>query len=78
MDELEIFSKRIKNYIEKAKNGGVSLLNFLDDAHLGVLKSQIINDNNVYYYGGFKNADTVRAIISPYEVEKEDYIKIRQ
>jgi hypothetical protein len=40
MDELEIFSKRIKNYIEKAKNGGVSLLNFLDDAHLGVLKAK--------------------------------------
>lgn len=73
MDELEIFSKRIKNYIEKAKNGGVSLLNFLDDAHLGVLKSQIINDNNVYYYGGFKNADTLRAIISPYEVLNEDF-----
>ncbi len=73
MDELEIFSKRIKNYIEKAKNGGVSLLNFLDDAHLGVLKSQILNDYNVYYYGGFKNADTLRAIISPYYVEKEDF-----
>lgn len=75
MDELDIFRKRINSLITKAYNGGVSLLNFLDESKLGILKQETKNvkDIFVYYDGGFKNADTLRVIITPYEVEKSDF-----
>ena len=75
MDELDIFRKRINSLITKAYNGGVSLLNFLDESKLGILKQETknIKDVFVHYDGGFLNADTLRAIITPYEVEKTDF-----
>ena len=75
MDELEIFRKRVDSLITKAYSGGVSLLNFLDEAKLGILKqaSKNLKDIFVYYEGGFLNADTLRAIITPYEVLKSDF-----
>ena len=73
MDELEVFSKRIKNSILKAERGGVSLLNFLDDAHLGILKKELGNSKLAHYNGGIKNADTLRVIISPYDVDDSDF-----
>ena len=75
MEELEIFKKRVDSLITKAYSGGVSLLNFLDEAKLGILKqsSRNLKDIFVYYEGGFLNADNLRAIITPYEVIKSDF-----
>ncbi len=75
MEELEIFRKRIDSLITKSYSGGVTLLNFLDEAKLGILNQAFknIKDINVFYDGGFLNADTLRAIITPYEVEKSDF-----
>jgi len=75
MEELELFKKRIDSLINKSYSGGVSLLNFLDEAKISILKSASKNlkDINVYYDGGFINADTLRAIISPYEVIRDDF-----
>lgn len=75
MDELELFRKRIDSLITKSYSGGVSLLNFLDEAKLGILKQATKNlkDINVFYNGGFINADSVRAIITPYDVIDSDF-----
>ncbi len=75
MEELEVFKKRVDSLITKAYSGGVSLLNFLDEAKLGILKqsSRNLKDIFVYYEGGFLNADNLRAIITPYEVIKSDF-----
>ncbi len=75
MEELEIFKKRIDSLITKSYSGGVSLLHFLDEAKLGILKqaTKNIKDINIFYDGGFINADTLRAIITPYETEKSDF-----
>ncbi len=75
MEELELFKKRMNSLLNKALDGGVSVLNFLDEAKLVILKneSKKFKDINVFYYGGFKNADSLRAIISPYDIEKEDF-----
>ena len=75
MEELEIFKKRIDSLISKSYSGGVTLLNFLDEAKLGIIKLAFknIKDINLYLEGGFLNADNVRAIISPYDVSKNDF-----
>jgi len=75
MDELEIFKNRISSLINKAYNGNVCLLNFLDDAHLSIVKQfeKNLSGINIYYNGGIKNSDTMRVIISPYEVNDEDF-----
>lgn len=75
MEELDIFKKRISSLITKSYNGGVTLLNFLDEAKLGILKIETKNlkDIFVFYDGGFNNADNLRAIITPYDVIKSDF-----
>lgn len=75
MEELELFRKRIDSLITKSYSGGVTLLNFLDEVKLGILKqlTKNIKDINVFYDGGFLNADTLRAIITPYDIIKSDF-----
>ena len=75
MEELDVFKKRIGSLITKSINGGVTLLNFLDEPKLAILKNESRNlkDVFVFYNGGFNNADTLRAIISPYETDKLDF-----
>lgn len=74
MEDVELFKKRIASYIDKAYAGGVSLLNFLDEAQIGIL-DQLAKKSNleINYYGGFKYSDRLRAIISIYDVDKKDY-----
>lgn len=74
MEDVELFKKKIASYIDKAYAGGVSLLNFLDEAQIGILQ-QLSKKNNldINYYGGFINSDRVRAIISMYDVDKDNY-----
>ncbi len=74
MEELEIFKKRVSTYIEKAYTGNVSLLMFLDEAKIGILNHLIKHQSfKIHYYGGFKNSDRLRAILSLYPVSKEDF-----
>lgn len=75
MEELELFKNRISSYIDKAYTGGVSLLMFLDEAKLGILNQEIKKNPtlNISYYGGFKNSDRVRAIISSDIASSENY-----
>lgn len=74
MEDLELFKKKVASYIDKAYSGGVSLLNFLDEAQIGILNQLAKKSNlDINYYGGFINSDRLRAIISMYDVEKPDY-----
>lgn len=74
MEDLELFKKKVASYIDKAYSGGVALLNFLDEAQIGILNQLAKKSNlDINYYGGFINSDRLRAVISMYEVNKSDY-----
>lgn len=75
MEELEIFKKRVQAYVEKAYNGGVGLFPFLDEPRIEIILSEIKRNPKVFveFYGGILNSDRVRAILSSYPVEKEDF-----
>lgn len=74
MEDLELFKKKVASYIDKAYSGGVAVLNFLDEAQIGILNQLAKKSNlDINYYGGFINSDRLRAIISMYEVDKADY-----
>lgn len=74
MEELELFKKRVDSLIEKAYSGNVCLLPFLDEAMLSILKEKEKQSGCcVYTNGGILNADRLRAIISMYDVKKDDF-----
>ena len=75
MESLENFKKRCDSIIDKAYQGGVTLLNFLDDAEYGYL-NQLIKKHptiNLYSDGKIKNSDRLRFIVSPYDDSNLDF-----
>ena len=74
MEALEQFKKTLNSHINKALSGNVSLLNFLDDAMISELNKRCKQEHvNVYYFGGIKNCDRFRAIISLNEISNNDF-----
>jgi len=69
MESIESFKKRCESIIDKAYQGGVTLLNFLDDAEVGVLNNIIKKHPtiNLFESGKIIDADRKRYIISPYD-----------
>jgi len=69
MESIESFKKRCESIIDKAYQGGVTLLNFLDDAEVGVLNNIIKKHPtiNLFESGRIIDADRKRYIISPYD-----------
>ena len=75
MESIENFKKRCDSIIDKAYQGGVTLLNFLDEAEIGILESVMKKHQSLYLYSNGKiiNSDRKRYIISPYEECKLDF-----
>ena len=74
MEALEQFKKTLNSHINKALSGNVSLLNFLDDAMISELNKRCKQEHvNVYYFGGIKNCDRFRAIISFNGISNNDF-----
>ena len=75
MESLENFKKRCDSIIDKAYQGGVTLLNFLDEAEIGVIEAIMKKHQSLYLYSDGKiiNSDRKRYIISPYEDSNLDF-----
>lgn len=75
MEEIELFKKRLENFLDKAYSKGMCLLPFLDEAKLGILQERMKSETAVsaVYFGGFLNSDRVRAILTLYEVKETDF-----
>lgn len=75
MESIESFKKRCDSIIDKAYQGGVTLLGFLDDAEISILEGMIKKHPsiNVYFDGGIKNSDRLRYIITPYDDTNIDF-----
>lgn len=69
MESLDSFRKRCDSIIDKAYQGGVTLLNFLDEAEVGVLESMMKHHQslNLFSDGKIINSDRKRYIITPYD-----------
>ena len=75
MESIESFKKRCDSIIDKAYQGGVTLLNFLDEAEISILESLIKKHSTLYLYSSGKiiNSDRKRFIISPYDNSNLDF-----
>lgn len=74
MDELEGFKKRIHSAIERALDGHLVLLPFLDEAEISVLLEDAkYMPIEVYLDGGLDNADRKRAILTNLDIKQEDF-----
>ena len=64
MESIESFKKRCESIIDKAYQGGVTLLNFLDDAEVGVLNNIIKKHPsiNLFESGKIIDADRKRSV----------------
>lgn len=75
MESLDGFKKRCDSIIDKAYQGGTTLLPFLDEAEEGVLKSLLKKNPtiNCFSEGRIIDSDRKRYIISPYDDIKLDF-----
>ena len=74
MDELEGFKKRIHSSIERALDGHVVLLPFLDEAEIALVKEETkYLPLNVKFSGKAINAIRQRCILSNYDINEEDF-----
>ena len=75
MESIENFKKRCDSIIDKAYQGGVTLLGFLDDAEIGILEGLIKKHPSLYLYsnGGIINSDRKRYLLTPYEDTNIDF-----
>ena len=74
MDELEGFKKRIHSAIERAFDGHVVILPFLDEAEISIVKEETkYLGLNVKFSGKVINATRERCILSSYEIKDEDF-----
>ena len=75
MESLDNFKKRCDSIIDKAYQGGVTLLGFLDEAEEGVLIDSLKHHQSINYYssGRIINSDRKRYFISPYENDNIDF-----
>ncbi|MBQ9900694.1 MAG: hypothetical protein IJM36_06165 [Acholeplasmatales bacterium] len=75
MESLNNFKKRCDSIIDKAYQGGVTLLNFLDEAEISVITDEIRKNPtiNLYSDGKIIDADRKRFIVSPYEIDDLDF-----
>ena len=74
MDELEGFKKRIHSAIERALDGHLVLLPFLDEAEISILLEDAkYMPIEVYLDGGLDNADRKRAILTNLDIKQEDF-----
>ena len=75
MESLNNFKKRCDSIIDKAYQGGVTLLNFLDEAEISVISDEIRKNPtiNLYSDGKIIDADRKRFIVSPYEIDDLDF-----
>lgn len=75
MESLINFKKRCDSIIDKAYQGGVTLLNFLDEAEISILNEEIKKNPtiNLYSDGKIIDADRKRFIVSPYDIDDLDF-----
>ncbi len=75
MESLDNFKKRCESIIDKANQGGVTLLGFLDDAEIGILEALVRKHPSLYLYsdGGIINSDRKRYLLTPYEDTNIDF-----
>lgn len=69
---------RLGDYYQKAINGEIVLTKFLDLADINKIKGLEKEDLKVYFFGGYSDAERVRAIIQykDYEMPSNDEFKI--
>ncbi len=69
----------VNDYLKRAKQTGFVLTKFLDTAESSTLRTQKENSLNIYYSGGYEEAERVRAIIVDSNETKpiEDEFQIR-
>ena len=75
MESLDSFKKRCDSIIDKAYQGGVTLLGFLDDAEEGILINSLKHHHTINYYssGRIINCDRKRYFITPYDNDNIDF-----
>lgn len=80
MESLESFKKRFDSVIDKAYQGGVTLLPFLDEAEYGYLESEIKKYSGINYFsnGGIENSERKRYVITPYDSFNDFKINVFQ
>ena len=81
MEDIVSFKKKINSYIKRSEDGNVCLTSFLDEAEISLTLECLKSHPSISYkyYGKINNADRVRFIFSPYEIDDEDFkIKIYQ
>jgi len=73
MEELEYFKKMISSSIDRAFDGGVVLLGFIDETKQKIIENMIPKNSGieVVFDGGFSNSDYKRCAIFPvcYDVD---------
>ena len=73
MEELEYFKKTISSSIDRAFDGGVVLLGFIDETKQKIIENMIPKNSGieVVFDGGFSNSDYKRCAIFPvcYDVD---------
>jgi len=74
MESLEEFKRKILSQINRYQNGHVILLPFIDENNSLILE-ELLKSNKVNYYkfGGFKNSDRNRYLLSQYDYLDDDF-----
>ncbi len=73
-DDEEMFFKRIYSIKENVLNNyKISMLKFLDLRKQEIIRYIIGGDCNLYFSGGYSDAEYKKCIISPFEIENPDF-----
>ena len=74
--ELDFFKKQIESYIDKAFGGGVGISMFLDETKQAIINNMNTKGIEVFFDGGFINAEYARALFMPIGYDVDSKIKV--
>lgn len=71
--EVEFFHKQTESNINKARQGGIVLTSFLDEAQLAYINTLRSKDIKIEYDGGFDEAEHKRVLFLPLSLDASNF-----